>query len=99
MAAVVGTNRSNCADSRITFAVDVDVAARLDHGGLDEPRQSQADEDVEHVAAYSVGDSHVSVAYEPIQSVVQFRRFKDSLNGVATMNLYFKLKGVVFWNV
>lgn len=67
-----------------TFAVDVDVAAGLDHGGLDKPRQTQADEDVEHVAAHSVGDSHVSVACAPTQSE-QCRQVKNSLNRVATI--------------
>lgn len=32
-----------------TFADNIDMAARLNYGSLDEPRQAEADEDVKHV--------------------------------------------------
>lgn len=39
-----------------------DVSSGRDHGGLDEPGQSEADEDVEHVAADGIRHGHVAVA-------------------------------------
>jgi hypothetical protein len=50
-----------------TFAVDDDVSAGRDHGGLDEPGQAEADEDVEDVAADRVGDRHVAVTCRSVE--------------------------------
>ena len=47
---------------QLTFAVHDDVSSGRDHGGLDEPGQSEADEDVEHVAADGIRHGHVAVA-------------------------------------
>lgn len=38
------------------------ICSGRDHGGLDEPGEAKADEDVEHVAADRVGNGHVAVA-------------------------------------
>lgn len=43
-----------------TSASDVHVRARLYHGGLYEPRKTEAHQDVEDVAAHSVTDCHVA---------------------------------------
>ncbi len=51
----------------MTFAVNDDVLSRRDHGGLDEPGQAEADQDVEDVAADGVGDGHVAVTYKKIR--------------------------------
>ena len=51
-----------------------DVSSGRDHGGLDEPGQSEADEDVEHVAADGIRHGHVAVA-----SSEQLKRLQGSL--------------------
>lgn len=42
--------------------INVDVAAGMYDGGLDEPRQAEAHQDVEDVGADRVRYSHVSIA-------------------------------------
>lgn len=48
----------------LTFADDVDVGAGLDDGGLDEPRQAEAHQDIEHVGPHSVGHRHVAITVQ-----------------------------------
>lgn len=42
--------------------INIDVAAGMYDGGLDEPRQAEAHQDVEHVGTDGVGDRHVAIA-------------------------------------
>lgn len=49
--------------NKLTLANDIDVTPRLNDGRLNEPRQAEAHEDVEHVGAHGVGHGHVPVPY------------------------------------
>ena len=49
---------------QLTFAGDSDVASGVDHCGLDEPGDSEADQDVEHIAPDRVRNGHVAVAWK-----------------------------------
>ena len=51
----------------LTLAADLDVAAGFNDGRLEEPREAEADEDVEDVAPDRVGHRHVAVALPETQ--------------------------------
>lgn len=50
-----------------TFAVNVHMAPGVDDGGLQEPRQSQANQDVEDVRADGIRHRHVSVTVTELE--------------------------------
>ena len=51
----------------LTLAADLDVAAGFNDGRLEEPREAEADEDVEDVAPDRVGHRHVAVTLPATQ--------------------------------
>jgi translation elongation factor EF-Ts len=50
-------------ECRRTFAYDLDDTARANDSCLQEPGQTQANKNVEHIATDGVGCSHVTVSY------------------------------------
>ena len=46
---------------KLTFMINVDMGPGVDDGSLDEPRQTEAHQDIKHVGSDSIGYRHVTV--------------------------------------
>ena len=63
----INENSPSFISRSLTLAADLDVAAGVDDGRLEEPGEAEADQDVEDVAPDRVGHRHVAVALPATQ--------------------------------